>query len=669
MIPIIARLQSTGLLDYPALSLEQLAPAMRQAVHEARLAITERLLAHGQAPGWDNFIMPIEQIDQQVEDLFSALVPLAYESDQGGSVIDACHATLQAYRQDKAALEPLFEAYRRVDASSLDTTQRKVLTAILSSYRQSGAGLAGELRVPFERTQSAIDALEKQFLQNLDDARQAWSLLISEPRRLAGIPESELDRWAANAAARNLEGWSLDLREASVTAVLEYAHDRALREQVYRAATTLASSLGDQPVLDNAPVLQALVRLRQERAQLRGFANAAEASLETKVAESTEQVVRLLETLIEHSRAVMTPIAQGIEALASELGYEQLRPWDHAFLARRLRERDTGDPEQQMRDYFALDRILEKLFRFCEQLFDLQFVSIAAHAWHEEVQLLEVRRQGVTLGHVYVDPYDRPGKLPWPYAFAIRTRHVDSQGNVTLAAAWLNCCFARPDAGGPTLLGHLDLCKLFHEFGHCLHQLVMGSDHRRLNSIERLGTDGSELIGKLLEQWCWSAKTLQSLSAHVADGRQADLARIERWLQARRAQRHWTLARDLKLAWFDFELHRLPAAPRQLQRLASAASQRTSVFPDDPSDRFAERFDYLVTGYDAGYYCYLWAEVHAVDIFERFEQAQGDAKALGRRLLEEIFAPGGARSMSASFEAFQGRPLSMRAWSERHARS
>lgn len=656
MIASLAQL-AHGLLDYPALRPEQLEPAF-ETLHAANVAALAQIVdAHRQAPSWDGFVLAIERLDQRLEDPFHALVPLVYESQAWAEAVDACHRLLLDWRQRKADFPGLFEAYQHLDMTGLDDEQKVVLALLRRDLRLGGQSLAGIERRQLRETEAAIAQLEQQFMANLIAARDAWEYLVHDASRLSGLPRAQCERLAAQAEARGQQGWLLDLQQSTIEAVLAWADDRALRETVYRASRSLASDQGSDPTLDNAPVLQALLRLRHERAQWLGMGNAAELGLQLKEARSTAQVEAFIDTLIAHNRSRLQGELQALSALASTLGIDRLEPWDTAYLARRLRMHGNEELEARMQGCFPLEATLQRVWQLQGRLLGIDIAPCEVAGWHPDVQVLEVSEGGVTLGHLYLDVQARPGKLPWPHSYPMRQRHVAADGTVTLPAALLSCGFEQAQA-----LGHEDLCQLCHEFGHALNQVLVDNRHRRLNrvAVTSLGPDNCEFVGKLLEQWCWSAPTLHILAQQGPAG--VSLSELRQWLAAKRRLQAVTEAEQLRLSWFDFMAHRDPQARHDLRQLAVNASQRVGLPEAFAEDHFAEAFDYMVTGYEAGYYCYKWAQTHAVDAFTRFEAIDADERALGLALRREILGPGARRGMTASFAAFVGRPMSLQAY-------
>lgn len=654
-------LLSTGLLDYASLRPEQLQPALEHLLDANLTALARIVTDHGQSPGWDDLVLAVERLDQRLEDHFHSLVPLVYEGEQWALAVDACNGLLLDWNRRKHEHPGLYEAYQRLDKAALDVEQRVVLSRIFRGFRLGGFQLGTTERTQLRETDAAIAALEQQFMANLNNARDGWSHLLSDEAQLSGLSDAHRQRLRKRASEAGLDGWWVDLGETTVELILERADDRALRELIYRASTTLATDRGRDQANDNVPVLRALLRLRHERARLLGLANAAEQGLELKAARTTLEVEAFLEGLIKGCRPRLQADLRILQARASQQGFTAIQPWDFAYLSRCIRDEATAN--LGVLDRFALEGALSVFWRRHERLFGIRLSPCAASAWHPDVRVLEVTEDDRLLGYIYLDLHERPGKLPWPYCYPMRQRHEDTDGTLTVPTALVSCCF-----GHGADLSHTDLCKVFHECGHAMHQLLVNNRHRLLNRTvpSMLGPDGCEFVGMLTEQWCWSAPVLQEIIAATPQTIQVSQEQLRQWLSARRRLQAVTEARQLRLAWFDFIAHRDDAVRHDLRSLARRASEYVGLPESLAQDGFAESFDYLVTGYEAGYYSYKWAQAHAIDAFTRFEQDGVDQRAVAQDLRRKIIAKGGLRDLSASFDAFVGRSVSFQAYQRWH---
>lgn len=660
MTAAFALMDNCVLLDYSKLDVGQLEPAFKELFEHSVTVLEDLVRDHAASPAWDTFVLPIELLDQQLEDTFHALTPMASVSIEWAAAVGACDQLLQTWTRTKLGNKQLLDGYRRLEAEATNADQRLILAQILRQFHLAGSALAPAELEQLQKTDAAISALEQQFLANLDTARGSWTCTLTERAALAGLPDAALDALADDGGH-----WQLDLRETTVTTILAYADDRALREKVYRAAASLASSLGD-PGLDNAPVLQALLRLRQERAQLLGRDNAASMAAWVNHDYSVAEVEALLAQLAQRAQTKAKEELHLLAHLAREQGIDELGAWDLAYFAQQARRTDGTDAEQIMAAYFPLQETLKGIYQLLEREFGIRATSINALSWDSKVQALHFYIDGEQLGYIYLDLFGRPLKAPWPYFYPMRPRHVDN--HTTLPVALVSCCLEPGEGQAEPMLTHEDLCKLLHEFGHALHQILADNSHRRLNrvAIDALGVDGCEFVGKFFEQWCWSASTLHILSRHVQTGQQASLQQVQNWLHSRSSWQAVSQAQQLRLSLFDFVAHCEVTAHRDLRQLAMAATRRTGLLTMHDEEAFIESFDYLVTGYEASYFGYKLAEAYALDAFEHYLTAPPGQQPPAQCVLEELLAPAGKRSLSASLQAYLGRPPSLNAYLRRY---
>ncbi len=326
-------LQPFDLFPYASVQVEDLQPAIQQIVEENRSALALIIEREADNPSWNGLVLAVEALDKRLEDTFYPLVPLAFTSDEWGSAVGECDAERRAYRTDKHQNQALFSAYQRLDPADLSDEQVAVLKRILRDFRLEGANLDRSGRQQFAAQETAIVGLEWEFQEKLRAAKDHLSKHITDVEVLAGIPAADLADMQHKAQARGLSGWLLTLDEPVCKTVLQYADSRELRKEMYLAYVTRASDqAAGQSQHDNGPVLQALLRLRHEKAQLLGFVDFVELSLQTKAAQSTAEVETFLNTLIARERPRLEREAAQLRSFAREQRCDDLQPWDYEFL-------------------------------------------------------------------------------------------------------------------------------------------------------------------------------------------------------------------------------------------------------------------------------------------------------------------------------------------------
>ena len=638
-------------VDYPAITIENMQVAFEHVLlaHEQGI---ERILLDQQAmPTWDDMVLAVDGLDSQLLAVLYAASPLVDRDEAwAAAIIDFFAKTTERFDQKftNAALQALYERLANSDiGKQLDAQKRATLRWHLDKFSASGASLAPAGKVRLAELLKQISAAREAFRSNINRP----GLSVTDESELSGIPQRIRDELATRAQEAGEPGWLIACESVTTYAVLKHADNRQLRERVYRAYNTRGVGLGLQQ--DNRSLLEQLARLLEEKAHLLGFASHLEQSLHVKSAGSVTHVRGFLHDLAEHVRPAMLQWRADMQRQAAAKGLGNIQPWDIAYLQASSR---TVLPTEALREYFPLNAVVSALQQLAEKLFDVTLQARPLATWDDSVQPVEVWQDNALIGFFYLDAVQHAGKQPDSvFTTYIRNRRVDAEGIYQAASVVVYSDVPAALPGSQPLLGLLSLRKLFHEFGHALHHLLVRTTNHVMSNVTELGTDGVELFGKLFERWVWDADYLVAISSHQHDGSQLDRARVDECLRRMRQQGVEETARDLSLALFDLDLHGTPNDGRSLEQRLSDAREHSGYWPLADFEHPAHAFDHLVNGYDAGYYAYLWSDVHAFDLFTRFE-AQGLLdRATGRALQETLLAPGASRPLREGIELFLGR--------------
>ncbi|MNM56478.1 Oligopeptidase A [compost metagenome] len=649
-------------VDYDAITLENMRAAFDHVLTAHKQGITSIIKAQQALPTWDDLVLAVDDLDAQLLAALNAATPLVGKGSAWAGAIFGFYTETTVRFDQKFTNSSLHALYERLASSAigknLDTQQRATLRWHLHKFATSGALLDAAGKACLADLQAQISASSDAFASNLERP----GLAIDDEAELHGIPPRVRDELALRAQAAGSSGWLIACESAATEAVLRHAESRQLRERVYRAYHTRGVS--NDPLLDNGTHLQRLAQLRAKKAHLLGFASHLEQSLNAKSAGSVAQVRSFLHDLADDIRPAMLQWRSKIERQAVAQGLGQVRPWDIAYLQAASR---TVLSTEALREYFPLNSVIVALQQLAQQLFGLVLTPKHLATWDDSVQAFEVWQDNALIGLLYVDAVQRTGKqADSVYTLYIRNRRVTAEGIYQAASVVVCCDVAQPATGTQPLLDHLSLRKMFHEFGHALHHLLVRTTNHVMSNVTELGTDGVELFGTLFERWLWDANYLVAISSHQHDGSQLTPARVEACLSRLRQEGVEDAARHLSLALFDIDLHTAPNDGRTLEQRLDAAHERCGYWPLADFEHPAHAFDHLISGYDAGYYAYIWANVHAFDLFSRFE-AQGLLdRATGRALHDALFAPGASRPLREGIEAFLGRAPSTAAYLSWH---
>jgi oligopeptidase A len=555
--------------------------------------------------------------------------------------------------------ERLYAKYKAIAAgpaaAGLTTPRRKALANALRDFVLSGAELQPAAKARFAAIQERAADLEQQYSEHVLDATDGFAYFASAAE-LEGVPADVLQATREAAQAEGQEGHKLSLHYPVYGPVMQYATDRALRKTLYTAYVTRASELGPAE-RDNSPLMQALLALRQEAAELLGHASYADVSLVPKMARSTQEVAAFLRDLATRARPYAErDLAELSAYAASELGLPELQAWDLAYASEKLKEARYAFSDQEVKRYFTEPRVLAGLFEIVQTVFEVTITPDTAPVWHDSVRFYRVEREGKLLAQFYLDPYARTGKRPGAWMDDVRVRWARPDGRLQTPVATLTCNFAPPVGKEPALLTHDDVITLFHEFGHGLHLMLTRIDDIGVSGLSGVEWDAVELPSQFMENFCWEWSVLERLTAHVESGQALPRALFDKMVAAKNFQSGLGTLRQVEMGLFDMRIHGEPGADARVQHVLDEVRREISVLEAPAFNRFQHSFSHIFAGgYSAGYYSYKWAEVLSADAWSAFEETGTLSVTTGRRLREEILEAGGSRTALESFTAFRGR--------------
>ena len=563
--------------------------------------------------------------------------------------------------------ERLYAKYKKIDPATLNAEQRQAHKNALRGFVLGGAELRGAAKERYATIQEEQAALGQKFSENALDATDSYAYYATEAE-LAGVPPDVQAAARAAAESEGKAGYKLTLKLPSYLPVMQFAHDGALRQRLYRAYVTRASDQaeGDAKKFDNAPLIQGILALRKEEAQLLGYANFGEVSVVAKMAESPRQVIDFLRQLAAKARPYAERDMADLRAFAKdELKLADPQPWDWAYVGEKLKEARYAFSEQELKQYFQAPKVLQGLFKIVETLFEVAIRKDTAPVWHPTVEFYRIERDGKLLGQFYLDPSARAGKRGGAWMDDVRARWLrPDTGQLQTPVAQLVCNFAEGVDGNPPLLTHDDVITLFHEFGHGLHHMLTQVNEHDVSGISGVEWDAVELPSQFMENFCWEWDVLRHMTAHVDTGAPLPRALFDKMIAAKNYQAGMQTVRQIEFALFDMLLHTEHDPKADFQPLLDSVRQEVAVVQPPPFARTAQTFSHIFAGgYAAGYYSYKWAEVLSADAYAAFEESVTPdglpSVETGRKYRREILEAGGSRPAMESFKAFRGREPSL----------
>jgi len=654
-------LDFSGLPRFDAIQPEHIAPAIDALLAEAEAAVKT---AETVTPvTWATFADPLDDATERLWRAWGQVGHLQAVVNTP-ALREAYNTTLPKVTRFGSALGQnlaLYQQYRALaaapEAAQYEPARRKVLENALRDFRLGGAELDDAGKARYSAIREELSALSATFSQNVLDATDAWSLHVEDRAELAGLPDDVIAAARAAAEKDGLQGWKLTLQMPCYIPVQTYAEHRPLREALYRANAIRASEFGDA-TLDNNGNIDRVLALRAELAALLGFANYAEYSIATKMAEDAPQVLGFLRDLAARAKPYAQRDRAELEAFArDELGMAELEAWDLAFAAEKLKQARYSYSEQDVKQYFTEPKVLDGLFSVIRSLYGLDVQPDSAPVWHPDVRFFRVvDAQGALVGQFYLDLYAREGKRGGAWMDDCRNRRETAAG-VQTPLVYLVCNFGKGAEGQPATFSHSDVTTLFHEMGHGLHQLLTRIGELGVAGINGVEWDAVELPSQFMENFCWEWDRVQAMTAHVTTGEPLPRALFDRMLVARNFQSGMFTVRQLEFALFDMQLHSaFDPTQDSVQALLERVRDEVAVNRPPAWNRFPNQFSHIFAGgYAAGYYSYKWAEVLSADAYAAFEEAPDKVTETGQRFRDEVLSRGGSRSAAENFAAFRGR--------------
>lgn len=662
-------LAGQGLPAFDQIQPGLIVPGMTQLLQELARELTD--LEAQIAPTWEKLVEPLTRIEERLSWSWGIIGHLmgVKNSPELRQAYETVQPQVVEFISRLSQSKPIYEAFLSLRQGEswgqLDETQQRIVEASLRDAQLAGVGLAGEKKDRFNAIQLELAEITTKFSNNILDATKAFQLKLTTPEDIAGLPPSLLSLAAQTArgqgetnASTETGPWVITLDFPSYFPFMKYSDNRELREKLYKAYVSRAD-LGE---LDNNPLIDRILQLRQEQAHLLGYSTYAEVSLARKMANSVDEIEKLLDNLRQVSYEAAK---QDLEALKTFAGTDDLKHWDIAYWSEKQRQAKFNFSAEELRPYFPLPRVLEGIFSLAKRIFGVEIIAADGQSpiWHPDVRYFQINdEKGEKIAYFYLDAYSRPAEKRGGAWMDVCIGRAKTGTEVRLPVAYLICNQTPPVDGNPSLMTFEEVTTLFHEFGHGLQHMLTTVDYSGAAGINNVEWDAVELPSQFMENWCYDRPTLMSMAKHYQTGETLPEHYYQKLLLAKNYMSGSAMLRQLHLSLVDLELHHRyqpngGETPKQVrQRLAAT----TTIIPPLPEDAFLCSFGHIFAGgYAAGYYSYKWAEVLSADAFAAFEEVGLDneeaVKAIGRRFRDTVLAMGGSSHPMNVFKAFRGR--------------
>lgn len=651
--------------DFSSIKVDEIESKLDALLADCRQVV--ETVASLQAPDWESLMQPLDEVHNALSLFWSPVSHLnsVMNNDALREVYNSCLPKLSAYYTELGQNSDLYNATKALSSdekfSSMSAEQQQQIKHELRDFELGGVSLDKEEKKRFSEIAQTLSKLTTEFSDNVLDATTAWEKLISSKAELDGLPESAIAAARQTAQSKELDGYLLNLEFPCYMAIMMYANNRSLREELYTAFCTRASEQGPHAgQFDNTDRINSILKLRAEKASLLGFDSYAHLSVVPKMVNTPQQVLDFLEDLARRAYPqAQREYSELLQFADDSLGMSELEAWDIPYVSDRLKKQQYDVSAEELKPYFPASKAVPGMFAVVGKLFGLNIKLINdVDVYHPDVQLYGITdKQGRSRGEFYLDNYAREHKRggAWMGVCASRQRVGET---IQRPIAYLTCNLTPPVGDDPALLTHMEVTTLFHEFGHGLHHMLTRIETAGVSGINGVEWDAVELPSQFLENWCWERESIDLISGHYQTGEALPDDLLNKMRNARNFQSAMQLVRQLEFSLFDMHLHlkSTPDSAADVQKTLNEIRARVAVVPAPSFNRFQHGFSHIFAGgYSAGYFSYKWAEVLSADAFSRFEEEGIFNEQTGQAFLENVLEVGGSRDAMSSFKAFRGR--------------
>jgi peptidyl-dipeptidase Dcp len=633
-------------------------PAFEKAIAEQRAEV-EAIAQDPEPPTYANTLGTLDaagELMNKVSGVFYTLTG-AETNDEIQAIAKEVAPMRSNLRDDILMNAQLFarikEIYDGRAELELNEEQLHLLEETYLDFVAGGAELSETDKGKMREINTRLSTLSLQFSDNVLAETNGYKLFIDNQEDLAGLPPAVIEGAAEAAAKAGEEGkWLFTTHRPSIYPFLDYADNRELREQIYKAYIMRGDNNNEY---DNKAILSEILALREEKAKLLGYENHADRILERRMAKNSEAVYELLEDLWHPSLGVAREEAEALQAAIEADGFDfKLEPWDWRYYAEKVRRAKYDIDEQQVRDYFMIDNVVDGAFYVANRLYGIEFTE--RHdipTYHPEVRTFEVNEaDGSHIGIFLTDYYPRPGKRGGAWSRSIRSQW--GRDGIDVRPVVLNVGnFSRPVGDDPALISLEHVETLFHELGHGLQALLSDIQYRRSGGVTR---DFVELPSQIMENWLLEPEVLKVYAKHYETGEVIPDELVEKIQAAEQFNQGFASVEYLAACYLDMDWHTLedPAAV-DVNEFEKASMVNIGLMPEIVVRYRSTYFSHITGGYSAGYYSYVWSEVLDADAFEAFQETSLFDQETAASFRTNILERRGSGDPEVLYQRFRGQ--------------
>ncbi|MFV9924634.1 MAG: M3 family metallopeptidase [Francisella endosymbiont of Hyalomma scupense] len=650
-------IEDSNLPKLAEFKVDEVKPAIDYLFSQAKTNFEKALQT--QNPSWQT-LLKLEEDDEKISQAFSTISHMnaVCNSKELRESYEYAIAKLTDYYTKLGQNKDLYNFYKQIQKDNLSSEQAQAVRKAIIGFEQSGVNLDQDKRKRLQQISQELAQLSTKFENNVLDATMDWLYTTNDEKELKGLSENTIESAKAKAKQKNIaEKYALGIDIPTYLAVMQQADNRKLRKKFYKAYCTKASKEADNKSFNNDEIIEKILKLRIEKSEILGFDSYAENSLFTKMAETPEQILELLNKLLEKSLPQAKKNLNELRIFAEDAGLvDALQPWDTAYYSEKLKKAKFDFTEEELREYFPLEKVLEGLFKILKHIYALEIKENTQYTKYiAEQQTFDFYKNDVYIGSIICDFFARDNKRGGAWMDGSRTAFINSSGSKQNPVAYVNCNFLPTSKDGANLT-HNDVITLFHEFGHALHHILSQVTIPSISGTNGVEWDAIELPSQFMENFCWCEEGLALISGS-RNGKTLSNKQIDKLVGTRHFHSALTMVRQLEFGIFDMNIHhkKLTTAA-EVQKELDNIRAKINLLRVPNYNRFQNGFSHIFAGgYAAGYYSYKWAKILSSDVFSRFEQEGILSNKVGNDLLENIISKGSSRDAMDNFVAFMGR--------------
>jgi len=651
-----------GVPPFDEIKIEHFWPAYQAGMAE-EMAQIWAIIRNPEAPTFDNTIVAMDnagELLRKVTPVFSGLTSVN-NNPELQQIARQISPVMSRHRDDISLNPELFKrvkaVYEQKDKLGLNVEQMKLLDNAYRRFVRGGADLPADKQEQLRKINSELADLQLRFSQNLLAETAGFRLTESDKTKLTGLTDAMLDEARARAQkANDANAYYFGLDNPSIMPFLENADNRELRTELLNAYLNRGNNNNAQ---DNKEIVKQLVTLRLERAKLMGYDNYAQLAIEDRMSKDPETVMTFINKLWKPSLDMAKNELKDIEAMMNRQKVAMpATPADWRYFFNKSKQRKFSINQEEIRQYFQLDKVREGIFYVCNRLWGISFEELKnIPVPHPEVTTWECKdKDGTTLAVIYMDMHPRPGMKNGGAWCGSYRPHAYEGGKRIIPIITIACNFTRPSGDKPALLTTDEANTFFHEFGHALDGLFRDTKYRGTSSTQR---DFVEFASQIMEHWVFEPEVLKVYAKHYKTGATIPASLVKKIAQNEMYGQGFVTTEFLAAALLDMEYHLLKEIPDNFDVLKFEQSvlEKYGLISQIPPRYRSPYFSHTFSGgYTAGYYMYIWAEQLDSDAFEAFlEKKNIFDQDLANKIRYEIYARGGIEDAMILYKNFRGK--------------